>query len=130
MTKPPEQARLSKSAEDYLEAIGLLCEKHGQAQVSDVAAFLGVKKPSVTAAIQQLNDLGLVEYSPYSPVRLSPTGVDYAQRVMRAHRVLRSFLKAAAGLDALRADKIACQLEHLLHEFEIDEIGRRFPSTD
>jgi len=123
-------ARLSKSAEDYLEAIGTLCEQHGQAQVSDVAALLGVKKPSVTAAIHQLHSLGLVEHSPYSPVRLSPAGEDYAHRVMRAHSVLRGFFKAAAGLDAQRADEVACHLEHLLHESEIDEIGRRFPELD
>lgn len=130
MDKLPEQERLSKSAEDYLEAIGTLCKKHGQAQVSDVAALLGVKKPSVTAAIHQLHGLGLVEHSPYSPVRLSQAGEDYAHRVMRAHAVLRRFFTATAGLDTQRADEIACHLEHLLNEPEIDEIGRRFPSMD
>jgi hypothetical protein len=35
--------RLSRSAEDYLEAIGHLCRETGRAQVSDVATMLHVK---------------------------------------------------------------------------------------
>ncbi|MCB5933138.1 metal-dependent transcriptional regulator, partial [[Eubacterium] rectale] len=39
---------LTKSNEDYLEAIGLLSEKNGTAQVRDIAEMLKVKMPSVT----------------------------------------------------------------------------------
>ena len=67
--------RLSRSAEDYLEAIGHLCNLHGQAQVSDIAERLGVKKPSVTAAMRQLSAEGLIEYRQYAPIRLTPKGL-------------------------------------------------------
>ena len=52
---------LTKSNEDYLEAIGLLSEKNGTAQVKDIAEMLKVKMPSVTSAVKQLADMGLVE---------------------------------------------------------------------
>lgn len=45
---------LTKSNEDYLEAIGLLSEKNGTAQVRDIAEMLKVKMPSVTSAVKQL----------------------------------------------------------------------------
>ena len=41
---------LTKSNEDYLEAIGLLSEKNGTAQVRDIAEMLKVKMPSVTSS--------------------------------------------------------------------------------
>lgn len=43
---------LTKSNEDYLEAIGLLSEKSGTAQVRDIAEMLKVKMPSVTSAVK------------------------------------------------------------------------------
>lgn len=48
---------LTKSNEDYLEAIGLLSEKSGTAQVRDIAEMLKVKMPSVTSAVKQLADM-------------------------------------------------------------------------
>ena len=61
---------LTKSNEDYLEAIGLLSEKNGTAQVRDIAEMLKVKMPSVTSAVKQLADMGLVEYTPVSYTHL------------------------------------------------------------
>lgn len=60
---------LTKSNEDYLEAIGLLSEKNGTAQVRDIAEMLKVKMPSVTSAVKQLADMGLVEGGIGSPGR-------------------------------------------------------------
>ena len=56
---------LTKSNEDYLEAIGLLSEKNGTAQVRDIAEMLKVKMPSVTSAVKQLADMGLCAINRY-----------------------------------------------------------------
>lgn len=115
-------ARLSRSAEDYLEAIGHLCREKGRAQVSDVAAMLNVKKPSVTAAVHQLAEEGLISYRRYAPIELTEKGRQYAERVIRAHRILQRFLINNAGLTTERADDVACHLEHLLSMEEIEQI--------
>ncbi len=126
-SQPP---RLSRSAEDYLEAVGSLCRETGYALVSDIAARLGVSKPSVTAAMRQLAALGLISYRPYAPVRLTEKGRQYANDVIVAHSILRRFLIEAAGLSPERADETACQMEHLLTYEEIDAIAQRLsPST-
>lgn len=117
--------RLSRSAEDYLEAIGHLCREHGRAQVSDVAEMLGVKKPSVTAAVHQLAAEGLITYRRYAPIELTEKGKLYADRVIRAHDILHRFLVEAAGLEPGRADEVGCHMEHLLTMEEIERIASR-----
>ncbi len=117
--------RLTRSAEDYLEAVGHLCREFGCAQVSDIATRLGVRKPSVTAAMRQLSALGLVEYRQYAPIHLTERGQQYANLVISAHGILRRFLIEAAGLSPERADEAACQMEHVLTYEEIDGISRR-----
>ncbi len=120
-----ESTRLRESAEDYLEAIGTLCRQSGQAQVSDIAVLLNVKKPSVTAALRHLRDEGLIEYRQYAPVTLTEKGQDYAKKVMMAHRTLRQFLHEMGGLSLERADSAACHLEHWLTYDEIAQISER-----
>ena len=117
--------RLSRSAEDYLEAIGHLCNLHGQAQVSDIAERLGVKKPSVTAAMRQLSAEGLIEYRQYAPIRLTPKGQEYAQSVINAHHILQRFMQQTVWLSPERADETACMMEHILTYEEISAIGRQ-----
>lgn len=118
--------RLSKSAEDYLEAVGELCKKNGQAQVSELAAMLGVKKPSVTVAMRNLADRGMVHYAPYCPIQLTEKGRLYADSVMNAHHVLQRFMEQAAGLSADRAETVACLIEHILTMEEVSDIEKRF----
>lgn len=123
MTEP--QQRLSRSAEDYLEAIGHLCQQRRVAQVSDIAEMLGVQKPSVTAAMRRLAELGLIEYRPYAPIQLTEKGKQYADKVSRAHGILHRFMHEVAGLSEQRADESACLMEHILTFEEIEGMARR-----
>ncbi len=117
--------RIGRSGEDYLEAIGHLCHRNGAAQVSDIAQMLGVKKPSVTAAMRKLADLGLIEYHQYAPIVLTTEGQNYAERVIHAHTILLRFMTEIAGLPEERADVAACSMEHILTYEEIQAIGTR-----
>ncbi|MCI7697949.1 MAG: metal-dependent transcriptional regulator [Akkermansia sp.] len=115
--------RLSRSAEDYLEAIGHLCEEHGHAHVGDIADRLRVKKPSVTVAMRQLAAGGYVEYSQYAPVQLTEAGWEYARRVIAAHQALAQLL-LQAGLSPDRADRVACEIEHIMTSDEVTCVVR------
>lgn len=117
--------RIGRSGEDYLEAIGHLCHRNGAAQVSDIAQMLGVKKPSVTAAMRKLADQGLIEYHQYAPIVLTAEGRNYAERVIHAHTILLRFMIEVAGLPPERADEAACSMEHILTYEEIQTIGTR-----
>lgn len=117
--------RLSRSAEDYLEAIGHLCRENGKAQVSEVATMLNVKKPSVTAAVHQLAEAGLITYRRYAPIELTEMGKQYADMVIRSHDILQQFLAEFAGLSQDRAETAACHMEHILTFEEIAAMGRK-----
>lgn len=43
-----------KTTEDYLKAIFKICKRQGYVRKVDIAAELGVAKPTVTRAIRQL----------------------------------------------------------------------------
>lgn len=122
-----QQTRLSSSTEDYIEVIGHLCSRNGFAQVSEIAEMMGVKKPSVTVAMRRLADCGMVDYRPYSPIRLTEKGRLYADGIIRAHRVLHRFMTDVAGLSSERAGEVACRIEHLLTREEIEKIAERLP---
>lgn len=112
---------LTKSNEDYLEAIGLLAGDDGSAQVKEIAAFMKVKMPSVTSAVKQLADLGLVEYVQYAPVRLTAKGRKLASQVIASHETIHEFLENILHLAPGRACEIACSIEHIMHP---DEVAR------
>lgn len=119
--------KLSRSAEDYLEAIGHLCREKGSARVNDIAQRLNVKKPSVTAAVRRLADQELVIYRQYAPIELTKKGEEYANKVIRAHTVLRRFMHEVAGLSREKANETACMLEHMLSQEDIRTLSKRLP---
>lgn len=49
---------IRKSAEDYLEAMLMMKEKHGYIRSIDISEELGVKKPSVSFAVKRLRENG------------------------------------------------------------------------
>lgn len=104
--------RESSSAEDYLETILILANEDFSARVTDIAAHLGIAKASVSQAIAQLREKGLVRQEPYGRVFLTPEGLERARSVKNRHTVLRKFLVQVLGVDEETAEHDACQMEH------------------
>ena len=108
-----EKNKLSDSLEDYLEVIFKLCEsKGGIARSKDIAEMLEVAKPSVTGALKQLSDRGLVNYEPYGYVTLTKEGRVSAKGIAEKHRIICSFLVDVLGVSHEIADEAACKAEH------------------
>ncbi|MEG2971811.1 MAG: metal-dependent transcriptional regulator [Akkermansia sp.] len=113
---------LTRSNEDYLEAIGQLVRENGSAQVRDIASVMKVKMPSVTSAVRQLSELGLVHYLQYTPVQLTPLGRQLADRIIASHEALYEFLEDVLGLASERAGEVACAVEHIMQTSEIERL--------
>ena len=107
--------RISRSAEDYLEAIYILSSEKGYARVLEIARHLGVKPPSVTQMLRKLRSMGLVHYERYGKVVLTELGRKVARRIASRHADLKAFL-LAIGLAEPVAEEEACAMEHVLHE--------------
>ena len=58
----------SEVAEDYVELILDEIERDGRAQLTELAALLGVTHPTVAKALRKLEDEGLVFVRPYHAV--------------------------------------------------------------
>lgn len=104
--------RLSESLEDYLEAILNLSDESGVTRAKDIAETLEVAKSSVTGALRQLAQKGLVNYRPYEYITLTDSGKAEASRVAGKHSVLKGFLTDVMGVDAEQAQRAACRAEH------------------
>ena len=124
MAATKDKPKLSKSQEDYLEAILLLVRKGRVARVRDIAGQLGVGMPSVTAALKALAARKLVNYDPYQVITLTDKGDKVAAEVIRRHEVLRRFLSEALAMDEESAEANACRLEHAADSRLITRLGR------
>ena len=107
-------AGLSQSAQDYLEAMLVLGQAGRVVRISDVAARLGVRLPSVVAMVKGLAAKGLVKHERYGLVELTETGRTEAQEVLARHRAIYRFLNGFLGVSAATAETDACRIEHVL----------------
>jgi DtxR family Mn-dependent transcriptional regulator len=109
-----ENANLSSSLEDYLEAIFNLSKESNIARSKDIAKSLGVSRASVTGAFRVLNEKGLANYKPYDYVTLTETGQAIAAEVAKKHKILKSFFIDFLGIEPNIAQEAACKAEHTL----------------
>ncbi|WP_418991417.1 metal-dependent transcriptional regulator [Akkermansia sp.] len=112
---------LSNSLEDYIEAVRNIELEKGCVAVGEIAEALNVKKPSVSLAMKQLKERGLVEYTQYSPIVLTREGRYYADRVISCHTMVKEFLITVLKMEEKRADEVACGIEHIM---TLEEISR------
>ena len=112
---------MTKSLEDYIEAIYVLIRKEGAARVRDVAAELHVKMPSVVKAMAELKKLELVTQEPYGDIELTAKGRRVANSVLTRHNILKAFL-VKLGVTEQVADNDACLMEHILSAQTMDRI--------
>ena len=104
--------RLSAKAEDYLETILRLSETLRGARTGDIAEALNVQPPTVSAALKSLTEQGLVDYTPYGAVGLTPKGRQLAEDVAGRHVALRRFFTDTLGMSQEDAEHAACGMEH------------------
>lgn len=111
-------AALTKSSEDYLEAIYELSISGATTAVRsvDIAEKLGVSRPSVNNALNILKKERMVVQEPYGAVSLTCQGELYGQSIYDRHMTLFNFLNKVLGVDAEVAEEEACEIEHTISE--------------
>lgn len=114
MVQPTEDAVLSESLQDYMEAVYLLAQRHGVARMKEIAGLVGVGKSSVTGAIQALAERGLVNYDPYAYITLTSEGETVGRELLHRHRVLKRFLVEVLAVPEAVAESVGCKMEHAI----------------
>lgn len=114
--------KMSKSHEDYLEAIVML---GGTTEVSvrsvDIATKMGVSKASVNKAVTALKEKGLVDQPYYGDVTLTSDGYEYGTAVLDRHHLLFGFLTKVLGIPEDQADEEACMMEHAISDASFEK---------
>ena len=124
-TPPDENCEgLSASLEDYLEVIFHLEQSNRVARAKDIADQMSVQRASVTGALKALAGRGLINYSPYSYITLTPAGRNIAHDVIGRHEVLKEFFMTALQLGPEDAEANACRVEHAIDPAAIGQLVR------
>lgn len=105
---------LTSSVENYLKTIYTLQQKTGWANTSAIANVMEVAYPSVTMMLKRMASVKppLVIYKPYEGARLSAFGEKQALEVIRAHRMIETFLVQTLGYTWDEVHEDADRLEH------------------
>ncbi len=117
-----KNSNLSESLEDYLEIILELESTNKVARAKDIADKMGVKRGSVTSALKNLSERGLINYEPYSFITLTPEGASLAKNVVYRHTVIKKFLVNVLQIDEATAEPTACRMEHTVDKLTLERM--------
>ena len=117
-----EKPLLTESMEDYLEAILALEQRDKVARAKDIAERLAVKRGTVTGALKSLAEKGLINYTPYSYITLTPEGAAIAREISRRHQVIRNFLTEVLRIPHATAETTACRMEHVVEGMVLNRL--------
>ncbi len=105
------EARRNELVEDYVELIADLVDDGGEARPVDIAARIGVAKPTVNKMLKRLAQEGLITQRPYRAVFLTDAGRARAEESRRRHQIVTDFL-LALGVSRETARRDAEGMEH------------------
>jgi len=114
--------KLSASLEDYLEAIFQISAQKRAARAKDIAARLEVNSSSVTGALRNLAEKGLVNYAPYDLITLTDKGEKVARDIVRRHDALQDFFLHVLRVEKDDAEAAACRLEHAISRTVLERL--------
>ena len=112
MEKEIETQRVTRSIEDYIEAIYELSQEGKGARVKDIAKKLNVTYPSISGIVRKLVDMGLVRHERYGNVILTAQGHKLGKDISERHRILFDFMHRILKIPKRVAQNDACGMEH------------------
>ncbi len=123
---PSRTGVLAESGENYLETILVIKARNeaGIVRAIDIANELGLSKPSVSRALAQLKEKGLIKILSSGAIVFTPEGQHLASSVFERHQLLTLFLQETAGVPFDLAEHDACRIEHVVSSVTMNGIRR------
>ena len=115
---------LSNSQEEYLKTIYILKNTKNEIRVTDIANRLNKTKASVNSAINSLKQMELIDYEPYSEIKLTEQGEIIAQKIIEANDIVKLFLKEIIGATEKDAEAEAKAIKTVLSDNTLNKIAR------
>src|SRR5712692_2541880 len=99
----------------YLEAIYYMWSEGEPLRSARLADWLGVSRPTVTAALRRMTRDGMVRLDTRKEIRLTERGRLEGEAIVRRHRIMERWLTDGLGLDWVAADEEAGRLATCPH---------------
>ncbi|WP_085831898.1 metal-dependent transcriptional regulator [Clostridium merdae] len=105
--------KIQESAENYLETILVLKSSKGEVRSIDIANEMSFSRPSVSHAMKQFRENGLITMDDNGYIELTDSGREIAERIYERHTLLSELLMKL-GVEESIAKEDACRLEHAI----------------
>ena len=105
--------KILESAENYLETILVLQKRNGHVRSIDIVNELEFTKPSVSVAMKNLRQSGLIEIDGNGYISLLEEGRRIAESIYERHTFLTDWL-VDLGVPPEIASEDACKIEHVI----------------
>ena len=106
---------VTEAVENYLEAILVLAERHNEVRATDICAYMGYSRPTVSIAVKGMKNNGLILVDEHNLITLTDAGLQIANGIYERHNVLAQALMHL-GVDQETAFEDACKMEHDISE--------------
>ena len=120
---------LSRSAEDYLEAILILRQTKGTVRSADLARYMGYSKASISHAVKKLRTDGFLLIGENKYLCLTDQGRAAAEKIYERHQFFMEQL-IAAGVDRETAKQDACQIKHAISDISFQKLKEKVQHVD
>ena len=100
-----------ESGEMYLETILILSKSQNEVHAVDIAAEMGISKPSVSRALGRLKDENCLIIDAGGRIAFTEKGRGIAEKIYERHQVLTTML-VSLGVSERAAAEDACKIEH------------------
>lgn len=115
--------KVQESAENYLETILILSQRHSPVRSVDIAGELDYSKPSVSVAMKHLRGDGYISVDGDGAIALTDKGRAIAETMYERHVLISDWL-IFLGVDKKIAVHDACKMEHVISGQSFDAIKR------
>ena len=94
--------KIQESAENYLETILVLRNRHGSVHAIDIANELSFSKPSVSVAMRNLRENGYITVDSSNNISLTPQGLVIAETIYERHTCRMEHVISAESFSAIK----------------------------
>ena len=105
----------------YLENILRLREKQAHTRSIDIVNQTGYSKPSISRALRQLRNEGMIIVDEDGYITLTVAGEARARKVYERHRILMKYFESI-GVSSETADADACRIEHVISDETFEKL--------
>jgi DtxR family Mn-dependent transcriptional regulator len=113
---------MTKSVEDYLEAVYFLGLKQKVVRVSEISRRLKVSNASVNNALKELIRLNYITHEKYGFIEMTAAGTEAGKKIASKHHTLKRFFEQILHVSEKNAETDACSIEHFISEESITKL--------